>query len=411
MRQREAGETPSGVRAEGAAASTPLLWLTGGYPWEGDRVGGIFFQTQAQALGRLGADVTVVAPIPAVPWPLSHVRQRWKLHAAAPRTMRDDRVVVLRPRYPNMPGQPSWARPDRFIAAAAWRCRDQWRGAEVIHGHYAVTGLAAWRLARRASLPFFLTFHGSDMNTWPDNHPERLADLRAAVSEAAAVFGVSRALADRVRDVTGVAAVELPLGVDHAWIDRTSLSRTEARRRLGLAEDQLIVLFVGYLLQTKGVRELATAIAGLGDPYVGVFVGDGPERGYAAEDAAGHLMYVGGRSHEDVIHYMSAADVFVLPSYGEGLPTVLVEAGSIGLPIIASRVGGIPELLGDGRGTLLPEISASAIASSLASFRANPESSAVGTSALRALVRARYDVDTNAQELLARYRRVLLGPK
>ena len=167
-------------------------------------------------------------------------------------------------------------------------------------------------------------------------------------------------------------------------------------------------MFVGYLLQTKGVRELATAVAGLGDPYLGVFVGDGPERGYAADDAPGRLVYVGGRSHEEVIQYMSAADVFVLPSYGEGLPTVLVEAGSIGLPIIASRVGGIPELLDDGRGTLLPEVSASAVASCLASFRANREAAAMAASALREHVRERYDVDTNARELLARYRRAAI---
>ena len=382
-----------------------VLWLTGGYPWPGDDVGGIFFQTQAQALARRDVAVTVVAPTPAVPWPLPLARRRWQLHASAPRAQWDGRVRVLRPRYPNVPGEPSWARPDRFITAAAWRWRNLWRGAAVIHGHYAVTGLAAWRLARRAALPFFLTFHGSDINTWPDAHPERLADLCAAVSEAVAVFAVSHALADRIRDITGVAAVELPLGVDHAWIERTSMSRTDARRRLGLPDDRVIVLFVGYLLQTKGVREFASAVAGLGEPYLGVLVGDGPERGYAADDAPGRLMYVGGRSHEEVIRYMSAADVFVLPSYGEGLPTVLVEAGSVSLPIIASRVGGIPELLDEGRGTLLPEISASAVASCLASFRSNPQAAAVAAAALRDHVRARYDVDTNAGELLALYRR------
>jgi teichuronic acid biosynthesis glycosyltransferase TuaC len=395
----------AGIDEADDAAPARVLWVTSGYPWSGDSIGGIFFQTQAQALARQGATVTVVAPTPAVPWPLSRLRRRWQLHASAPRAGWDGGVQVLRPRYPNMPGQPSWARPDRFIAAAAWGQRRDWRGAAAIHGHYAVTGLAAWRLARRASLPFFLTFHGDDMNTWPADHPERAADLRAAVSEAAAVFGVSDALARRVTEVTGVDAVGLPLGVDHAWIDRTSIERVEARRRLGLPEGQLVVLFVGYLLQAKGVRELASAVAGLGDPFMGVFVGDGPERGYAADDAAGRLVYAGAQSHEDVIRSMSAADVLVLPSYGEGLPTVVVEAGSLGLPVIASRVGGIPELLEGGRGTLLPEVSAPAVAAALTSFRANREAATIAAAALREHVRARYDVDTNARELIAHYRR------
>jgi teichuronic acid biosynthesis glycosyltransferase TuaC len=386
-------------------APTRVLWLTSGYPWTGDSMGGIFFQTQAQALARVGAEVTVVAPTPVVPWPLSRMRRRWQLHASAPRAMRDGDVRVLRPRYPNLPGEPSWARPDRFIAAAAWGQRHEWRGATAVHGHYAVTGLAAWRLARRASLPLFLTFHGDDMNTWPDDHPERIADLRAAVSEAAAVFGVSDALARRITEVTGVDAIGLPLGVDHAWIDRTSMERAEARHRLGLPDDRVIVLFVGYLFQAKGVRELASAVAGLGDPFTGVFVGDGRERGFAADEAAGRLVYAGGQSHEDVIRYMSAADVLVLPSYGEGLPTVVVEAGSIGLPVIASRVGGIPELLDGGRGTLLPEVSAPAVAAALTSFRADPQAALAAAAALRERVRAQYDVETNARELLVRYRR------
>ena len=80
----------------------------------------------------------------------------------------------------------------------------EWRGARIIHGHYSVTGLAAWHLAERAGLPFVLTFHGSDMNSWPDEHPERLDDLRAASASAGAIFAVSRALADRIDVVTGI---------------------------------------------------------------------------------------------------------------------------------------------------------------------------------------------------------------
>ena len=104
------------------------------------------------------------------------------------------------------------------------------------------------------------------------------------------------------------------------------------------------------------------------------------------------------------MRFMSAADVLVLPSYGEGLPTVLVEAGSISLPVIASAVGGIPELLGEDRGALLPSVSAPSIATAITSFAADRPKAMVAAERLREHVRAGYDVSTNAQQLLAHYR-------
>jgi teichuronic acid biosynthesis glycosyltransferase TuaC len=387
---------------------TEVAWLTSSYPWAGDTVGGIFFRAQAQALARAGLAVAVMAPVPAVPWPLGHLSRKWRAHALAPRLERDGEIEVLRPRYPNVPGQPSWAMPDRFISDAAWRTRGRWPGARLIHGHYSLLGLAARRLARRARLPYVLTFHGSDINTWPDLHPERLGDLRTAVREAAAVFAVSGALADRVHLLTGVAPIHLPIGSDHRAIAAATLPRPEARRVLGLADDRIIVLFVGRLILEKGVRELVAAVLGLGDPFTAVLVGAGPEAGYGMDDprARDRLVYAGARRHDDVVKFMAAADVLVLPSYGEGLPTVLVEAGSIGLPVVASAVGGIPELLADDRGTVLPEVSTAAVGQALSEFAAARNRAAEAATRLQAHVHARYDVDVNAARLVDHYREI-----
>lgn len=385
---------------------TDTLWITPGYPWRDDPAVGIFYRTQAQALARLGRSMTVLCPTPWTPWPLPLMRPRWRLHSAAPAVSDDGDVKVIRPRYPNAPGEPTWARPDQLIARAAWRSRKSWAGAQVIHGHFSVTGLAAWRLAKRTGIPFVLTFHGSDMNSWPGEHPERLADLRAAVREARVVIAVSAALADRVLDVTGVTAVHLPIGSDHRALRASALPRREARRLLGLPDDRVVVLFVGNLKRAKGVRELADAVLNLGDPLLGVFVGGGPEAGYRSTDplASRHLSYVGPRPHEDVIRYLSAADVLVLPSYAEGLPTVLVEAGSLGVPVIASAVGGIPELLGSDRGTLLQRVTADSVTASLTEFLGRRNDAEAAAKRLGELVVEAYDVDRNAARLVDYYR-------
>jgi teichuronic acid biosynthesis glycosyltransferase TuaC len=384
---------------------TEIAWLTSAYPWTGHTFGGIFFRSQARALARAGLSLTVVAPLPAAPWPLPQLGERWGTRSLAPREEWDGQIKVVRPTYLNLPGEPGWAMPDRFIAGAAWRRRADWQGARLIHGHYSLIGLAAWRLARRAGVPFVLTFHGSDLNTWPARHGDRLGDLRAAVREAAAVFAVSDALVTRLRELTGTEAIHLPIGIDHRAVEAAALPKLEARRALGLPSEGRIALFVGHLVKEKGVREFVSAVLQLGDPFVGVLVGAGPESGFGTSGpgTGGRIVFAGLRPHEEVLRFMAAADVLVLPSYGEGLPTVLVEAGSMGLPVVGSAVGGIPELLGDGRGTLLPDVSTEAVAHALVQFNAEHDRAAAAATRLRAHVRAEYDVDVNAARLLDHY--------
>jgi teichuronic acid biosynthesis glycosyltransferase TuaC len=390
---------------------TDVVWITRTYPWEEQPAFGFFYQTQARAVARLGMSITVACPTPWAPWPLPQLRGRWRTYANAPRRALDEGVEVVRPRYLNVPGEPTWAQPDRRIAGAMWRAKSDWDGARLIHGHYSVTGLAAWRLAERSGLPFVLTFHGSDMNSWPDEHPERLDDLRTAVSRASAVIAVSGALAERVRSVTGVEALHLPLGSDHRALHAAVRPRDIARAQLGLPIDRLVVLFVGNLNLAKGVRELAEAVLALGPPFLGVFVGDGPEFGYGMKDprAPDVLDYRGARLHDDVLTFMSAADVLVLPSYSEGLPTVLVEAGSARLPVIASRVGGIPELIGSDRGVLLTDIAPATLEAALHQFEGDRVGAAHAAERLYRFVHERYDVDRNAESLVAIYRDVAPG--
>ena len=387
---------------------TEVVWITRTYPWREQPTFGFFYQTQARALARLGLAITVACPTPMAPWPLPRLRDRWRIYAEAPARAIDDGVTVVRPRYPNVPGEPSWARPDALVARSMWGARAEWAGAKVIHGHYSVTGLAAWRLARRTGLPYVLTFHGSDMNSWPDEHPERLDDLRNAVAGARAVIAVSSALADRVRAVTGVSATHLPLGSDHRAMAAAAVDRAAARAELGAGDESIVVLFVGNLNFQKGVRELVDALVRLGPPYRGVLIGAGPLAGYGM-DAAGAdrvIDYRGAQDHDAVVRAMSGADVFVLPSYTEGMPTVLVEAGSLRLPVIASGVGGIPELLGEDRGAMLLEVSAEGVERALLAFAADRDSARAAADRLRAFVLDRYDVDRNADQLLDLYRSI-----
>jgi teichuronic acid biosynthesis glycosyltransferase TuaC len=388
----------------------PVDWLTPHYPWEGDPIPGIFHQTQARALARTGTRVRVIAPIPFAPPPLPRLSEHWRRYADAPKEGRDGAIVIHRPRYLALPGQPGWALPGRNIAWAAGRIARTDPSADLIHAHFAVpSGLAARRLAPSLGRPYVVTVHGHDATSWPAAHAGRLDEYRATLTEAAAVITVSRALAVKVRDLSGVRATTIPLGIDHTGFRAAALPRLDARRLLDLPDDRTIVLFTARLVPHKGLREFVDAVLQLAPPIMAVILGEGPLAGYRAEEGSADRLieYRGGQPSATVARYMSAADLFVLPSYQEGLPTVLVEAGSLGLPIVASAVDGTPELLADDRGLLLPEIAPATIRDAILQVVADPRSALARADRLRAHVEEAYDVDQNVVRLLALYREVV----
>ncbi|HEY7130831.1 MAG TPA: glycosyltransferase [Candidatus Limnocylindrales bacterium] len=396
-------------------AADPRLgvdWMTPFYPWPGDEISGSFHRTQAQALNRAGVRVRVVAPRPAVPPLAGRLSQRWAGYAAMPVRQDDDGVEVLRPSYAAVPGEPAWAFPPAAIARAARRVFRHGE-APLLHAHFvAPTAMAARRVAS-GRRPYVITVHGYDATSWPETHPRQLDDYRGTLREAARVVTVSEALAARIAGWSGVEATPIPLGVDHRALRANVPSRSGARAALDLPDDRVLVLFAARLVPHKGIVAFVDAILSLGPEYLGVVIGDGPLSGYREEEgrAAGLLTYRGPQSRADVVTYMAAASMLVLPSSQEGLPTVVVEAGSLGLPVVASAVDGTPELLRDNRGILLDEVSPLTIAEGIRAVAADPTAAAHRASRLRELVERDYDVDRNAIRLVELYRHVLAeGP-
>ncbi len=161
----------------------------------------------------------------------------------------------------------------------------------------------------------------------------------------------------------------LPNGVDPAPF-RDLPTKQEARKALGLPAEAFLVVAVGRLSPEKGQDVLLEALAAVPDRAVqGVLVGDGPmrpalEARAARPDLAGRVHFLGLRT--DVPRCLASADLFVLPSRYEAQGMVVVEAMMAGLPIVASRVGGVPGILEDGVTALLvPPADPSALAAAL----------------------------------------------
>jgi glycosyltransferase involved in cell wall biosynthesis len=133
---------------------------------------------------------------------------------------------------------------------------------------------------------------------------------------------------------------------------------------------QYKIVTVGRLVPWKGIDEIIDAVTSLTDVGL-VVVGDGPERAALEQrveqlDLFQRVFFAGARSHHETMALMKACDVFVLNSKYEGLPHIVLEAMALGLPVVATRVGGTPEVVQDGvNGLLVPAGSAVELQESL----------------------------------------------
>jgi teichuronic acid biosynthesis glycosyltransferase TuaC len=376
--------------------------LTSQYPNPANPVSGIFFRTQARALVRRSIDVTVVTPTPYTLPLMGRLSQKWSEYAKTPRFQQDQGVRVHYPRYLATPREIYVGVPDLTITIAAKRGRNL-TGFDVIHGHYSYPqGAAAVRLGRSAGIPVVLTLHGDDVNTYPLANAVALGRFKAAVRQADRVLAVSDRLADRTEELTGVRPQLARIGVDLAPFS-TMPHKREARARLGLDPLRFVVLFVGHVTDRKGVGVLAEAMSMSGlEGSLCVLVGDGPLIGLASQRS--NMLAVGRLENEQVREYMAAADMLVLPSFDEGTPTVVVEAGAASLPIAATAVGGIPALVGGDRGVLFPAHDVDAVRRALIEIRDDPHAAAERAQRLRDFVVKHYDADRTAQSLTETYR-------
>lgn len=176
----------------------------------------------------------------------------------------------------------------------------------------------------------------------------------------------------------------LTMGVDsNHFIPRND--KNSLRQQLGIPFGR-VILFVGRLSEKKGIQYLIRSILILSRQLVEaglVVVGSGPlEYSLQCETKSlgleKRIMFVGPKNHEQLRDYYAAADVTVVPSIvdskgdTEGVPVVLLESLSTGTPVVATRVGGIPEVIMDGfNGYLVEEKSSEALATALTSFFIN----------------------------------------
>ena len=349
------------------------LIVTNLFPNRAEPGRGVFNQQQFEALPAEW-QLEVIAPLPwtaRVPGALCP--ESWRRIMDVPVRETIGRVNVHHPRYLVVPKVGRWLSGRSFF-------RGIWPLARRLHEASPFDAiLATWAYpdvfgaalaAQRLGVPFVAKVHGSDVYLAARSAWRRRA-VRWALERCAGVVAVSASLKEVLVSfgVPEETIRVIPNGVD---IERfRPMDRREARVQLSLPLEGRRIVFVGNLAPVKGIPVLLQAMAALPEDVSLSLVGDGAQR--AALEAfikrlglTGRATLVGRVPHAMIPSWMNAADLFCLPSASEGCPNVIVESLACGRPVVASRVGGIPELLQDARcGLLVPPNEPAALAEAL----------------------------------------------
>lgn len=360
-----------------------VLVFTSLYPSSARPRHGAFVEARLAAMQRVGAiAANVVAPVPWFPWTNRRFGD-YARHASTPHEESRLGNRVLHPRYWTLPGVGMYTQPLAMAAGSVPALRTLRRAGgefDVIDAHYVYPdGVAAAMLARRTGTPLVITARGSDVNVlanlaWPRRH------ILWAARQAQQIVTVSAALAERLRAL-GVEAAKISVVRNGVDMDRFApVDSHEARARLGFRDGPLLAS-VGNLVSGKGHEIVIDALAALAGAKL-LIVGDGPER-QSLESRIVRLgmsqraMVLPARPQTELKWIYGAADAIVLASSREGLPNVLLEALACGTPAVASRVGGIPEIITDPvAGRLVDERTAQAFAREIGELLRTPPSRA-----------------------------------
>jgi glycosyltransferase involved in cell wall biosynthesis len=288
------------------------------------------------------------------------------------------------------------------------------------HGHPYLTSLLSAKLAKNYSKPFVLTQH----NTFIEydsifDKIERLNDLavgKETLKEADKIIAVSNATKNYVLSLGAKPnkVTVLHNGVDLKRFKPMPEKRGEMRRKLGIPQGSIVVLTVRRLVYKNGIDTLiesANLAVKKNSKIVFLAVGKGPDFNNVQVrikqlGIESNFKLTGFVKDEDLPLYYNTADLFVLPSKsGEGLPLVALEAMACGLPVVATNVGGIREIMNNKYGKLVPPNNADLLANAIIEFAGMDFSSR--KIELRAMVEQKFSWDANVERLIEIYEELI----
>jgi teichuronic acid biosynthesis glycosyltransferase TuaC len=336
---------------------------------------GTFVADPTSALLELGVNMKVICPIPAVPLALSHVKRKWAAYYGTPRAAIVGGVPTRYARWLCLPYRRAFADSGRLMANGLLsdrRVRRELAEATLLHGHTLLPdGDCVRRLALKLGLRYVVTVHGSDLTIYPFRDRGTFVASKRVMDDATEIIFVSQYLAD-------FAVSRFGIDCGKVRVIGNGFDPKVFHPGWSPPENSLRFLYVGDLKREKGLLDLVQAIQQFraSEPELFkradfTFAGEGADRtvieaAIVSTHLEASIHVLGEVPHIAVADHMRTSDFLVLPSWSEGLPTVIPEALACGLPIIATTVGGIPEVVCEANGYLVAPKKPSELAGALA---------------------------------------------
>ncbi|MGM9949308.1 MAG: glycosyltransferase [Lysinibacillus sp.] len=316
-----------------------LLIISNMYPSKEHLSFGIFVKNQVEALRKSGVDVLVAAN-------------------DNPATGKKNTMMKYG----------KWA---MRTLSTAFRHR---KSISVTHAHYVFpSGVFSLLLKKLFKIPYIVTAHGGDIERMAKKSERIRSWTELILQESDHVIAVGPVLAQQIENDFHIPKEKITvcsMGVNRQVFHPGD--KSAARAAVGLEQDAFIYLFVGNVIKQKGIEELLVAfekVQAEADRKVKlVIIGSRRDTAFIESiqpfvDA--DVQFVDPQPQTELVKWFQASDVFVLPSHLEGFGLVALEAIASGTPVIASRVGGLVSLLGDGAGHLVEPNNATDLAAEM----------------------------------------------
>ncbi len=283
-----------------------------------------------------------------------------------------------------------------FVEAAVLAAHLRKKGVRHLHNHIAKSSCTvAMLMSELSGIPYSFTLHGPDIFFAPDHWRLDEKVKRAKFVACISHFCRSQAMAFSNPKHWS------KLHIIHCGVD-------PSRYEDGEDPVDTNLLFVGRLAPVKGLPILLRALEPLKAKYPKIHltvIGDGQGRKALEKQTrqaglSDNVSFVGYKSQSEVAEALAASDLFVLPSFAEGVPVVLMEAMAARRPVVTTQIAGIPELVTDGAsGLLVPPGNPEALTAAIDKILANPARATAMGIAGRAMVESAFDVSKEAARL------------